>query len=449
MNDARLLAWKAMFDTDVTFDAVSTPAGMVDLLAPRTGSTERGLFVSGMFEPTPNGLAGYQRVVVMNGPRALPGQLRAAGFPWVRRFGILPGVHDPRFLIPLESAGGASRALRLYSPITLRGRLARRGAMTLARTSLYGWYRDHITIATREQPAIERRLQELLGVDRPSLVFSTGRPLAQSKHTIGVQDGHGTWRAFIKDAEGSWARPALQNEAAWLRTLRQSAARDTVPELLAEDESSHGLRLIMSAGPEQSAPMRFGDLHRGWLTNLKANTSTPGTLEQSSLAVRMVDDWPKMKQGVPAIWQERLARAYRVLQQLLDSQVVCLSASHGDFTPWNTRRFPDGRLFVFDWEMARDRSLPLRDLYHFHFMIALTLGKGLHPSRTAAWVEEKARAMPDRVNRSLLAPLFLAYLIDLALDYLGMLTARDGQNDDAVLTTIAQHLDHMDWWLKP
>jgi len=48
------------------------------------------------------------------------------------------------------------------------------------------------------------------------------------------------------------------------------------------------------------------------------------------------------------------------------SEEITVSVSHGDFTPWNMY-CDDQRLYVYDWELAKNGIPMLFDLYHFTF----------------------------------------------------------------------------------
>jgi len=48
--------------------------------------------------------------------------------------------------------------------------------------------------------------------------------------------------------------------------------------------------------------------------------------------------------------------------------------SHGDFAPWNIKKSPSGKFFVFDWEFSAKAS-PLYDRVYFAYQIELLLKK--------------------------------------------------------------------------
>ena len=60
----------------------------------------------------------------------------------------------------------------------------------------------------------------------------------------------------------------------------------------------------------------------------------------------------------------------KVLKQLYSTislgESIPVSVSHGDFTPWNMY-CDDQRLYVYDWEMARNGIPMLFDLFHFSY----------------------------------------------------------------------------------
>jgi hypothetical protein len=67
----------------------------------------------------------------------------------------------------------------------------------------------------------------------------------------------------------------------------------------------------------------------------------------------------------------RLIQLLRKLyNQLPIDESVAVSVSHGDFTPWNMYT-DENRLFVYDWELARNGIPMLFDLYHFSFQTVI------------------------------------------------------------------------------
>jgi aminoglycoside phosphotransferase (APT) family kinase protein len=80
-------------------------------------------------------------------------------------------------------------------------------------------------------------------------------------------------------------------------------------------------------------------------------------------------------------WDRELAGHGWALDELHDEVALPACWEHGDFTPWNIRRLPDGRCALLDWENARRRSLPLLDAFHFLHMQDFLFGA---PPRTHA-----------------------------------------------------------------
>jgi len=122
-------------------------------------------------------------------------------------------------------------------------------------------------------------------------------------------------------------------------------------------------------------------------------------------------------------WMARLARIEENLRPHADTIPLCLC--HGDFTPWNTF-VQGGRLYVFDWEYARDDWPVGFDLTHF---LLSTTPPASQPDRLPGLIRTLADTQFDgdttRAARALLLSLACH-----ALFYFGRLNEADSPSDN-------------------
>jgi hypothetical protein len=68
--------------------------------------------------------------------------------------------------------------------------------------------------------------------------------------------------------------------------------------------------------------------------------------------------------GLDEIKTRRILHLLKKLYNSITDEVITVSVSHGDFTPWNM--YSDAhRLYVYDWELSSNGIPMLFDLYHF------------------------------------------------------------------------------------
>ena len=159
------------------------------------------------------------------------------------------------------------------------------------------------------------------------------------------------------------------------------------------------------------------------------------------MAWRIARSYSECSEGLSDEWRARLRLSLAFLDGIVWPTKVSLGLAHRDFAPWNTRRTPDGELFVFDWEFASEGYPFWYDGFHHRFMSQLLI-RGPAPRRALLdWTGD--RELEGSGQR-----FFLAYLVELALSYHEMRLARGDTRDDAVLQEAARLLDLREEWLS-
>ena len=102
--------------------------------------------------------------------------------------------------------------------------------------------------------------------------------------------------------------------------------------------------------------------------------------------------------------RESLQRLGSRLSSLAPDQTLPCVWSHGDFTPFNLRKCPDGRIRAVDWEHGTAHGIPLYDLVTFYFMQDALFGS--RKSRTHSFRRQALRYLDSmRIRRELFRPL--------------------------------------------
>lgn len=145
-----------------------------------------------------------------------------------------------------------------------------------------------------------------------------------------------------------------------------------IPEVLYAGDWEAGFVLFQSSGLPRPGPVQFGSLHEKFLHKLwdVLIVHKTGELLVKQVAAKWRTAGPLLRHETGELGRLALQRAAREL----DGQFIRCGIMHGDFAPWNTR-VGDGRLFLFDWELAACDAPIQWDVFHFHVQVSTLLNR--------------------------------------------------------------------------
>ena len=250
---------------------------------------------------------------------------------------------NARWLIPSKSAELARSGLRIYQPMTWRGRIGWEAARVMARAPLIR--------ALAKTQALEpiATLRDLVPSDGGVAVFRGNVP---GRLLLLILDAKGRELAFAKIADDDVGIAKLAVEAANLA--------------------------------------RLGPLLRSPLSSPKILVAEDGLLVTEPVA------W--LPRARPWRLHIELARAIGRFNGEVRTGSVD-HPGHGDFAPWNVMRTHDGWSLI-DWESAKPKAQPFADPFHYLVQAHTLLGR---PSRRelvegvagAGWVGQSLDAYAD------------------------------------------------------
>ena len=315
----------------------------------------------------------------------------------MHRFAVLPSCKSPRLLLPLGDPKITLRGLQIYAPYARAARTAKR---LLARAIQLGWQGlgcyDVSVISQRPLP-LEDLVREVTGEERPAFALLLGTPGLYRKMIIQVMRPQGEILGFLKLPLSQAAADNIRHEAEMLKRFSAyDCLRAHLPHVLYAGDWTNGYTLFLTGGPERVGPIEFGPLHEKFLETLWSvhRVEKPG----HALVEDVVRHWGESQPLLDAKWRELGEEALKRASQNLAGGRVSCGASHGDFSPWNTRT-DNGRLFVHDWEFASWEAPIQWDRFQFHVQVSSLLG------RANEWVAHLERAPDERA-------IFLLYLLD-------------------------------------
>jgi hypothetical protein len=383
--------------------------------------------------------------VPLNGARSPAAGVNARPAPEEgTRFMVVPGLSDPRFLIPLGDGAEMAGALDLYNAQRPLARVAQACLRAGLRAGIaQAVLRDRVSLRT--DALIEEHLRPLFGGARISASVSLGSPGPNQKPVLQVMDGRGEILGYAKVGWSRRSIDLIRNEEAALRMLEGRTFPDArVPQVVHAGRWRHLHVLVERAlgGRAGAARHTMDERHIRFLVAL--HRVRP---EQRRLPVPDEARIQELEHRGFHYYAHLLRRAREFCGGHGRLVPVPCGPLHGDFCPWNVRLF-GGRLLVFDWEYARPAAPAGWDL--FNFLIATAVSIRHHSAgeiyRTMA-APGATRALLVRyfdaldVAPALVAPLFVSYLADALSESCVLHGMAAGAQDVALRTTWAALLN--------
>jgi hypothetical protein len=192
----------------------------------------------------------------------------------------------------------------------------------------------------------------------PIPVIYLGTPGPKRKAVVHLVEGaSGRCKAVVKVPLTEDAKAAVLHEAEVLKAL-ETERYELAPRLLHVDRSRGIATQTFVEGRPGSRKLtaEFWRLLQslllpGEITSLAAHAKT--------WAGEIVFD------GAEVAERRIVAEA---IEELRDDSPLPACWEHGDFTPWNSKRLPEGGCALLDWEDAERIGLPLQDAFHFMHM---------------------------------------------------------------------------------
>ena len=344
----------------------------------------------------------------------------------------LPNAANPRWIFPAARACH-NAALTLYAPQKPLGKVRK---LLMRRGLLSGQ-----TVMITGVDELKAILASAVGASGVELAFSLGTPGAYRKTTVLAMSPGGQALAFAKIAYNQLAQRALAHESTALERLSGNESMSgRVPRLLLTTRWEGALVAVITAGPSEEGPRKLGKYHGEFLGLLRKSFGTIKPFRTSGLWQWMDGIFSFMSPSLPGPTAARIERGLHSLDQLIGRVAIPLTLAHGDFTPWNSRVAPDGSLYVFDWEQAREDCTTSFDAFHFTAMQeAVRRKRPVSPQTILAKVQP---IFPGNGSDQLRSE-YLVYLLATTLFYAHALLIAPGVGNSDVLVWMESQLDRL------
>jgi len=322
-------------------------------------------------------------------------------------------------------------ALGLYAPQTWLG-------LVLRFNMRRGWLSTgRIGLAESRVAGFLAAVEDSLGEVDLRVAFSVGPPRPTQKITAALIGRDSSIRGYAKVAFSGEARAALGRERRVLQEISDVRPLSAhIPSIRAWLQWEEADVLVLSPGPVTAGPGVLGNTHFSFLQLLHEASQRESDFELSPIRQRLSRKHEKLGGRLAHGWDRRYERAIDRVDRVLGSVRMPTCLAHRDFTPWNTRTGDLG-LFVFDWELAEDGTIPGYDAFHFRAIQAALMGR---PVDLDNWIPGFVESVWPG-GGELLSDLWLTYLVDTSMDYAEARAITAGVGDHRVLDWFATEID--------
>jgi hypothetical protein len=289
-----------------------------------------------------------------------------------RSYAAVPSSQHLRWLLPLEDRESTRKSLSIYTPFAPGARLMKSGLVAVLRYFSV-WSRAHIALASDQTILpLERLVREHTGAARPLFAFALGTAGRFRKLTAQAMDEDGNVLGYIKIPLTPAAIERVRHEAQILSTLQaEPGLAGKVPKPLFAGPWATRFLLFTTPGPQSVGPTEFTKAHSELLDSIHAVRAIQRA--GTELVKETADLWRNSRATANDSLRRSVEWALDAAEERLDRVLPC-GLAHGDFAPWNLRRF-DHVLFAFDWESARFGVPCMWDYFHFVVQSEGLLGK--------------------------------------------------------------------------
>jgi hypothetical protein len=305
----------------------------------------------------------------------------------------------------------AVNGLAMFQPVIRSAKLFKCFAVVTGSVGLASlWTRKKVYISGTTQ------LGDVFGEKDLHYAFFTGTDSPHRKVAVQVIGRDGTIKGFAKVSCNSAVKPLLAHEADTLNHVNTLDLQTAlIPKVLFNGEMGGAGVLITDTLKTCRAKTvtTLTDAHVAFLHELADKTTVPGTVVTDWVVTELRHQFEAIVDRLPVEWQGRLEKAIGCLERY-EGEWGTKSFCHGDFTPWNTF-FVDGRLYVFDWEYAKE-NLPVHDLVHY--TLSLPRAKRKSINEIILQVRNVLREVKTSLSDISSDMLFLSYLCGNSLHYI-------------------------------
>lgn len=291
---------------------------------------------------------------------------------------VLPCLEKPKYVLPLRSRKLFSRSLGLYSPFLLK-RKAQICALKMVQATSVSKYLLKNKVTCEQYldkfvpyfEEISNWIHNAWASRQVTLAFLVGD---KDKVTIQVMNESVGTIGFVKVGASNRTKQKIANEHRMLYFLNQTELRHVVtPRILAFEENGR-LSFLATDCPMETLKgnsISLRPVHVKGLTELFRRTSVSVPFTKSTCYETISG---RLNLVLPSICSSREESTIRNLVDKVGRNELSLGLCHYDFKPWNVRILNDGRVYIFDWELAQMNWTPLWDIFHFILQPSILIG---------------------------------------------------------------------------
>lgn len=362
-----------------------------------------------------------------------------------RKYYYIRGANGKAWLLPCASCRMLKVALAIYQPVANEGLgfklLFPYFASNRYFRKLIGRYIQVAIVDISLRDEFMAWVEGVFQIRDPILSFYLGYPNIMRKSTCQVSDEKSNILGYAKFSDDTIGSNMIRGEADFLQHYAQKV--DGIPERLDFRNDLLGLTILaqttIKTGHESERVNVLNQQHMRFLQQVREKTMVTMNYRSTKYYLNQQHYLETVLVDTTVEDIEIIRAATDIINSMLGDREVAFSVAHRDFKPPNIC-FADGRIMVFDWEVASNEYPPFYDLFEF---VTLDWRNQRMPAKKI-WGAVKTYIADHLVTRytdytlDALVLYFLMFQIDRTLLWLSLNPGRSIHEDTALIDEIIE-----------
>lgn len=338
-----------------------------------------------------------------------------------------PSANNFRLLVSSVNKKVARKSFELHNTMKFGNRIKKSAAIVLSSLGLLSVVApSRFYILTDSHRGDDSILLGLLKKKFASqdlyLALHPGSHGKSNKAVVQVMNSSGAILAYAKVADNEHAWAYLRNECEKLQYLGAlTFEKGEIPSVIDYVESGTHTILLLSVPLKMGrlSPIEINSKHLDWLQELSAKTEVTNANAARDFVAGAREGFKGVLEAGVLSQRGRIIELFEDTLEEIFKAKLKYSLSQRDFTPWNIRIAKD-KIFVLDWEWAKQPFPPLQDFFHFGYQACLRV-KNLDSVESARRLLFQHKSFGGKVgwmcrtvgiDSDLAYPLFVFYAFD-------------------------------------
>ncbi len=360
-----------------------------------------------------------------------------------RKYYYIRGTNGKAWLFPCASFRVLKVALAIYQPVVNKGRgfklLFPYFASNRFFRKLIGRYIQVAIVDISLRDEFKAWVEDVYQIRDPILSFYLGYPNTMRKSTCQVSDKKSNILGYAKFSDDTVGSNMIRMEADFLQHYAEKV--DGIPKRLDFRNDLLGLTILaqttIKTRHDSERVNVLNQQHMSFLQQMREKTKFTMNYRSTRYYLNQQHYLETVLGNTTVEYIEIIRAATDIINSRLGDTEVAFSVAHRDFKPPNIC-FADGRIMVFDWEVASNEYPPFYDLFEF---VTLDWRNQRMPAKkiwsaVETYIADHLVARYTDYTQDTLALYFLMFQTDRTLLWLSLNPGKSIHEDTALIEEI-------------